>query len=84
MSREATDKELSGGVSATAWALLCRLLRRSAQHLLQPERGPGFHDQGRQPRRTGHRAIFLILCGLIPKLGALVSIMPQAVLAVLP
>ena len=25
-------------------------------------------------------AIFLILCGLIPKLGALVSIMPQAVL----
>ena len=25
-------------------------------------------------------AVFLILCGLIPKLGALVSIMPQAVL----
>ena len=25
-------------------------------------------------------AIFLVLCGLIPKLGALVSIMPQAVL----
>ena len=25
-------------------------------------------------------AIFLILCGLIPKLGAIVSIMPQAVL----
>jgi NCS2 family nucleobase:cation symporter-2 len=25
-------------------------------------------------------AIFLILCGLIPKLGALVSIMPQSVL----
>lgn len=25
-------------------------------------------------------AVFLILCGLIPKLGAIVSIMPQAVL----
>ena len=25
-------------------------------------------------------AIFLILCGLIPKLGAIVSIMPQSVL----
>ena len=24
-------------------------------------------------------AIFLMLCGLIPKLGALISIMPQAV-----
>ena len=28
-------------------------------------------------------AAFLILCGLCPKLGALVSIMPQAVLGVL-
>ena len=29
-------------------------------------------------------AVFLILCGLIPKLGALISIMPQAFWAVLP
>ena len=55
MSREAPIRSCPAVSSAMAWLFLCRLLRRSAQHLLQPERGPGFHDQGRQPRCIGYR-----------------------------
>ena len=49
MGREATDKELR-----RPRLYRRRLLRRPAQHLLQPERGPRGHDQGGQPGRTGH------------------------------
>ena len=59
MSREATDKELSGGIICDGLGSMTKVVNRGAL-------------------ATG--AIFLILCGLIPKLGALVSIMPQAVL----
>ena len=53
----------------------------TAEHLVQPERRPCYHDQGCQPRvPLSVGAVFLILCGLIPKLGAIVSIMPQSVL----
>ena len=41
---------MEGGMSREATTV-----RRAAQHLLQPERGSGFHDQGRQPRCTGYR-----------------------------
>ena len=34
---------------------LCRTVRRTAQHLLQPECRPCQHDQGRQPLCAGHR-----------------------------
>ena len=53
MGREATDKELSGGI-------ICDGLGSTVAACFG--------------------AIFLMLCGLIPKLGALISIMPQAVL----
>ena len=58
MGREATDKELSGGVACdgigSSFAALFGVLPNTS--------------------------FSLILCGLIPKLGAIVSIMPQSVL----
>ena len=51
MGREATDKELSGGVICDGLgSSLCGAVRRTAEYLLQPERRPCYHDQGRQPR----------------------------------
>ena len=81
MSREATDKELSGGV-------ICDGLGSSFAACFGVLPNTSFSQNvglvsmtkvvNRGALATG--AIFLILCGLIPKLGALVSIMPQAVL----
>ena len=81
MGREATDKELSGGV-------ICDGLGSSFAAVFGVLPNTSFSQNvglvamtkvvNRGARATG--AIFLILCGLIPKLGALVSIMPQAVL----
>ena len=81
MGREATDKELSGGVT-------CDGLGSSFAACFGVLPNTSFSQNvglvamtkvvNRGARATG--AIFLILCGLIPKLGALVSIMPQAVL----
>ena len=81
MGREATDKELSGGV-------ICDGLGSSFAACFGVLPNTSFSQNvglvamtkvvNRGARATG--AIFLILCGLIPKLGALVSIMPQAVL----
>ena len=48
MGREATDKELSGGVACDGIGSV----RRTAEHLVQPERRPCYHDQGCQPRCT--------------------------------
>ena len=67
MGREATDKELSGGVIcdgigsslAALFVTMTKIVNRMA---------------------LASGAVFLILCGLFPKLAALISIMPQSVL----
>ena len=81
LGREATDQELSGGV-------ICDGLGSSFAALFGVLPNTSFSQNvglvamtkvvNRFALATG--AIFLILCGLIPKLGALVSIMPQSVL----
>ena len=81
MNREPTDKELSGGV-------ICDGLGSSFAALFGVLPNTSFSQNvglvamtkvvNRMALASG--AIFLILCGLIPKLGALISIMPQAVL----
>ena len=85
MNREPTDKELSGGV-------ICDGLGSSFAALFGVLPNTSFSQNvglvamtkvvNRMALASG--AIFLILCGLIPKLGALISIMPQAFWAVLP
>ena len=81
MGREATDKELSGGI-------ICDGLGSSFAALFGVLPNTSFSQNvglvamtkvvNRFSLATG--AVFLVLCGLIPKLGALISIMPQAVL----
>ena len=81
LGREATDKELSGGV-------MCDGLGSSLAAVFGVLPNTSFSQNvglvamtkvvNRFALATG--AIFLVLCGLCPKLGALVSIMPQAVL----
>ena len=81
MGREATDKELSGGV-------ICDGLGSSLAALFGVLPNTSFSQNvglvamtkvvNRFALATG--AIFLVLCGLFPKLAALISIMPQSVL----
>lgn len=81
MDREATDKELSGGV-------ICDGVGSSFAAIFGVLPNTSFSQNvglvamtkviNRMALATG--AVFLVLCGLIPKLGALVSIMPQSVL----
>ena len=81
MNREATDKELSGGV-------LCDGLGSSLAAMFGVLPNTSFSQNvglvtmtkmvNRKALACG--AVFLILCGLCPKLGAVVSIMPQSVL----
>lgn len=81
IGREATDKELSGGV-------VCDGIGSSLAAVFGVLPNTSFSQNvglvamtkivNRFALATG--AVFLILCGLIPKLGALVSIMPQSVL----
>ena len=81
LDREATDTELAGGV-------MCDGLGSSFAAIFGVLPNTSFSQNvglvtmtkvvNRLALATG--AIFLVLCGLIPKLGALVSIMPQAVL----
>ena len=81
MNREPSDKELSGGV-------ICDGLGSSFAALFGVLPNTSFSQNvglvamtkvvNRMALASG--AVFLILCGLIPKLGALISIMPQAVL----
>lgn len=81
LGREATDKELSGGV-------ICDGIGSSFAALMGVLPNTSFSQNvglvamtkivNRFTLATG--AVFLILCGLCPKLGALVSIMPQSVL----
>ena len=81
LGREATDKELSGGVICdgvgSSFAALFGVLPNTSF-----SQNVGLVAMTKVVNRfalsTG--AIFLILCGLCPKLGAIVSIMPQSVL----
>ena len=81
MDREATDSELSGGV-------VCDGVGSSLASLFGVLPNTSFSQNvglvtmtkvvNRLALATG--AVFLILCGLFPKLSALISIMPQSVL----
>ncbi len=81
LDREATDQELAGGV-------ICDGVGSSFAALFGVLPNTSFSQNvglvamtkvvNRYALATG--AVFLIMCGLCPKLGALVSIMPQAVL----
>ena len=81
LGREATDRELSGGVICdgigSSFAALFGVLPNTSF-----SQNVGLVAMTKVVNRfalaTG--AVFLILCGLCPKLGALVSIMPQSVL----
>ena len=81
MGREATDSELSGGVMCdgvgSSFAALFGVLPNTS--FIQ---NVGLVTMTKIVNRfaLGCGAIFLILCGLLPKLAALVSIMPQCVL----
>ena len=81
MDREATDTELSGGV-------ICDGLGSTLASLFGVLPNTSFSQNvglvtmtkivNRLALATG--AVFLVLCGLFPKLAALISIMPQSVL----
>ena len=79
--READDKELSGGIICdgvgSAFAAVLGVLPNTSF-----SQNVGLVAMTKVVNRfalaTG--AVFLVLCGLIPKLGAIVSIMPQSVL----
>ena len=81
MGRESTDKELSGGV-------ICDGIGSSLAALFGVLPNTSFSQNvglvtmtkivNRMALASG--AVFLILCGLFPKLAALISIMPQSVL----
>lgn len=79
MDREATDKELSGGVICdgigSSFAALFGILPNTSF-----SQNVGLVTMTKIVNRTAlaSGAVFLILCGLIPKLGAIISIMPQA------
>ena len=81
MGREATDKELSGGVMCDGFgsslAAVFGVLPNTSF-----SQNVGLVAMTKVVNRVALAAgaIFLILCGLIPKLGALISIMPQSVL----
>ncbi|MDY4517809.1 MAG: nucleobase:cation symporter-2 family protein [Candidatus Spyradocola sp.] len=81
LSREATDRELSGGVMCdglgSSFAALFGVLPNTSF-----SQNVGLVAMTKVVNRGALAvgAIFLILCGLCPKLGALVSIMPQSVL----
>lgn len=81
MGREATDKELSGGIVCdglgSSFAALFGVLPNTSF-----SQNVGLVAMTKVVNRGALAcgAIFLVFCGLIPKLGAIVSVMPQAVL----
>ena len=81
MNREATDKELSGGVMCdglgSTFAAFFGVLPNTSF-----SQNVGLVAMTKMTNRKALAcgAIFLILCGLCPKLAAVVSIMPQSVL----
>ncbi len=81
MSREATDKELSGGVMCdglgSSFAALFGVLPNTS---FSQNVGLVTLTKVVNQMALACGAVFLILCGLFPKLAALISIMPQSVL----
>ena len=81
LDREATDKELSGGVICdgvgSAIAAIFGVLPNTS---FSQNVGLAAITKVVNRIALASGAIFLVLCGLIPKLGAIISIMPQAVL----
>lgn len=81
MGREATDTELSGGVICdglgSSFAALFGVLPNTSF-----SQNVGLVTMTKIVNRgaLAFGAVFLILCGLFPKLAALISIMPQSVL----
>ena len=81
MGREATDKELSGGIICdglgSTFAAFFGVLPNTSF-----SQNVGLVTMTKIVNRTAlaFGAVFLVLCGLLPKLAALVSIMPQSVL----
>ena len=81
LGREATDKELSGGIICdglgSSFAALFGVLPNTSF-----SQNVGLVTMTKVVNRFALAigGIFLIMCGLFPKIGALVSIMPQAVL----
>ena len=81
MAREATDTELSGGVICdglgSSFAALFGVLPNTSF-----SQNVGLVSMTKVVNRfaISMGAIFLILCGFCPKIGAIMSVMPQAVL----
>ena len=81
MGREATDTELSGAVTCdglgSSFAALCGVLPNTSF-----SQNVGLVAMTKVVNRFALAvgALFLVLCGLSPKLAAVVSIMPQSVL----
>lgn len=81
LNREATDRELSGGVICdglgSSFAAIFGVLTNTSF-----SQNVGLVVMTKIVNRTALAmgAIFLVLCGLFPKLAALISIMPQSVL----
>ena len=81
LNREATDRELSGGVICdglgSSFAAIFGVLPNTSF-----SQNVGLVVMTKIVNRTALAmgAIFLVLCGLFPKLAALISIMPQSVL----
>lgn len=81
MNREATDQELSGGVICdglgSSFAALFGVLPNTSF-----SQNVGLVTMTKVVNRYALAigGIFLIICGLFPKVGALISIMPQSVL----
>ena len=81
MNREPTDKELSGGVICdglgSAFAALFGVLPNTSF-----SQNVGLVSMTKVVNRfaISMGAIFLILCGFCPKIGAIMSVMPQSVL----
>lgn len=81
MGREATDSELSGGIICdglgSSFAALFGVLPNTSF-----SQNVGLVTMTKVVNRFALAcgAVFLVLCGLIPKLAAVVSIMPQSVL----
>ena len=81
LDREATDKELSGGVMCdglgSSFAALLGVLPNTSF-----SQNVGLITMNKVVNRfsIGIGGVFLIACGLFPKLAAVISIMPQSVL----
>ena len=81
MDREATDSELSGGVICdgigSSFAALFGVLPNTSF-----SQNVGLVSMTKVVNRfaISMGAIFLVICGFCPKIGALMSIMPQSVL----